>query len=205
MFMAPEVIRGEPVTAAADVWSLGCTVFALLAGYPPWEHYGNSMKVMSDVASCSPDLIAYLYEMFTAHTFSAEAADFISQCLRFNPLERPTCMQLLSHPWIAQHDVVERSVVGEPPNLSISPEHSPINMQRRESDIVPVHDEGAGRTQMDSIASLVDDARTAGMGGNELGAATQRQVLEYAAHLAHKATKQLQRPSAFSESATSVS
>jgi serine/threonine protein kinase len=35
-YMAPEQIRGEPVTAASDVYSLGCVVFECVHGAPPF-------------------------------------------------------------------------------------------------------------------------------------------------------------------------
>jgi eukaryotic-like serine/threonine-protein kinase len=35
-FMAPEQIAGETVSAATDVYSLGCTLYAILAGDPPF-------------------------------------------------------------------------------------------------------------------------------------------------------------------------
>ena len=35
-YMAPEQIRGEKVTSAADVYSLGCVMFQCLAGEPPF-------------------------------------------------------------------------------------------------------------------------------------------------------------------------
>ncbi len=36
-FMAPEVAAGEPVTTAADLWSFGATLFAIVEGRPPYE------------------------------------------------------------------------------------------------------------------------------------------------------------------------
>lgn len=35
-YMAPEVLRGKPYTFAVDYWSLGCILFELLAGFPPF-------------------------------------------------------------------------------------------------------------------------------------------------------------------------
>jgi serine/threonine protein kinase len=35
-WMAPEVIQGGKVTAASDIWSLGCTILELLTGKPPY-------------------------------------------------------------------------------------------------------------------------------------------------------------------------
>src|SRR5205823_271331 len=35
-YMPPEQIRGQPVTAASDVYSLGCVMFECLLGRPPF-------------------------------------------------------------------------------------------------------------------------------------------------------------------------
>jgi serine/threonine-protein kinase len=35
-YLAPELIRGEPASAATDIYALGCTVFECLAGEPPF-------------------------------------------------------------------------------------------------------------------------------------------------------------------------
>jgi len=34
-YIAPEVAAGDPVTNAADLWSLGATLFAAVTGHPP--------------------------------------------------------------------------------------------------------------------------------------------------------------------------
>jgi hypothetical protein len=61
-YSAPEVLRGEPASAASDVYSLGATLHALLRGGPPFEvpdggaPLAMAMKIVSDEA---PDLRAH--------------------------------------------------------------------------------------------------------------------------------------------------
>lgn len=37
--MAPEVARGDPLSAKADVWSSCCMLLHMLNGCPPWTRY----------------------------------------------------------------------------------------------------------------------------------------------------------------------
>ncbi|HEY1510892.1 MAG TPA: serine/threonine-protein kinase [Solirubrobacteraceae bacterium] len=44
-YMAPEQIRGEPVTAATDIYALGCCVYESLCGQPPFADI-QGMRVL---------------------------------------------------------------------------------------------------------------------------------------------------------------
>ncbi len=64
-FVAPEQIRGERVDARSDVYALGCVLFYMLAGRPPftpdgdeaklWAHLTEEPPAVSDAAPGVPD------------------------------------------------------------------------------------------------------------------------------------------------------
>jgi eukaryotic-like serine/threonine-protein kinase len=41
-YLAPERVRGEPATTAADLWSLGATLYAAVEGRPPFHRNGKA-------------------------------------------------------------------------------------------------------------------------------------------------------------------
>lgn len=53
-FCAPERIRGEPATPASDLWSLGATLYAALAGHGPFDRHGSAMAVLASIAHDDP-------------------------------------------------------------------------------------------------------------------------------------------------------
>lgn len=52
-YIAPERAQGEPASAASDLWSLGCTMFAALEGRPPFDR-GTSMGTLTAVITEDP-------------------------------------------------------------------------------------------------------------------------------------------------------
>ncbi len=55
-YMAPEQIRGQPVTGAADIYSLGCVVFECLVGQPPFADREGMQVLWAHLQDEPPDL-----------------------------------------------------------------------------------------------------------------------------------------------------
>lgn len=58
LYVAPEQLRGEPVTGAADQYSLACAVFHTLAGHPPFERETRSKLYGAHLLAPAPALEA---------------------------------------------------------------------------------------------------------------------------------------------------
>ncbi|KAM3596638.1 uncharacterized protein V6R79_018439 [Siganus canaliculatus] len=93
-YIAPEVIAFEPLSPAADMWSIGVITYILLSGLSPFQ--GDSDK------DTLKNIIAMKYEFDTRYfnMTSDMAKDFIQKLLVKNPNERMTAEECLLHPWI---------------------------------------------------------------------------------------------------------
>ncbi|KAI4986933.1 hypothetical protein ZWY2020_019563 [Hordeum vulgare] len=96
-YMSPERIRNENYSYAADIWSLGLTILECATGKFPYnvnEGPANLMLQILDDPSPAPPEDAY----------TPEFCSFINDCLRKDADARPTCEQLLSHPFIKRYE-----------------------------------------------------------------------------------------------------
>jgi eukaryotic-like serine/threonine-protein kinase len=53
-YLAPEVATGQPASEASDVWSLGATLYHLLAGQPPYDVKNNLMGALYKIVHEEP-------------------------------------------------------------------------------------------------------------------------------------------------------
>ncbi|HEY5924180.1 MAG TPA: protein kinase, partial [Kofleriaceae bacterium] len=84
-FMAPEQCQGTLVTPATDVYALGCCLFALVAGRPPFvTQDDNQMAViLAHLKEPPPRLDALVPEV------SPAVADLVAKCLEKDAKQRP--------------------------------------------------------------------------------------------------------------------
>jgi serine/threonine protein kinase len=82
-YMSPEQIRGQPVTGAADVYSLGCVVFECVAGRAPFADRQGMGVLWAHLQDEPPDLHIERPEIPAGFAAAVKAA------LRKEPSERP--------------------------------------------------------------------------------------------------------------------
>lgn len=109
-YAAPELVisEGSYVGSAVDIWSCGVILYAMLAGYLPFD---------DDPANPDGDNINLLYKYIvnTPLSFpdyiSVEARDLLSIMLQPDPQRRASLSQIMQHRWLAPYrHVFEKSV-----------------------------------------------------------------------------------------------
>ncbi|XP_074559829.1 MAP3K epsilon protein kinase 1-like [Curcuma longa] len=90
-WMAPEVIEMSGVSAASDIWSVGCTVIELLTCVPPYSDLQPMPALFRIVQDEHPPIPEGL---------SLDITDFLLQCFKKDAMQRPDAKTLLLHPWI---------------------------------------------------------------------------------------------------------
>jgi calcium-dependent protein kinase len=92
-YVAPEVLGGS-YDERCDEWSIGVLGYVLLVGYPPFN--GNSdQEILARVKQGR-----VIFPPAEWNGVSAEAKNFISRLLEFNPAKRMSAAEALEHPWI---------------------------------------------------------------------------------------------------------
>ncbi|NXF27923.1 DAPK2 kinase, partial [Rhodinocichla rosea] len=93
-YIAPEVINYEPLSTAADMWSIGVITYILLSGLSPFQGETDAETLANVVAG------AYEFEERCFSQTSELAKDFIRQLLVKEPQGRMSAAEGLAHPWI---------------------------------------------------------------------------------------------------------
>ncbi|MBN3310049.1 DAPK2 kinase, partial [Amia calva] len=93
-YIAPEVINFEPLTMAADMWSIGVITYILLSGLSPFQG-DTDEETLTNIVEGN-------YEFDEQHfrQTSDLAKGFIQTLLVKDPRERMTAEESLVHPWI---------------------------------------------------------------------------------------------------------
>ncbi|KAF3426860.1 hypothetical protein E2986_12660 [Frieseomelitta varia] len=93
-YVAPEILHYEPITLAADMWSVGVTTYVLLTGFSP---FGGETD-QETFQNISIGEVDFPEELFG--DISAQAKDFVAKLLVLDPSARMTAKQCLRHDWL---------------------------------------------------------------------------------------------------------
>lgn len=109
-WMAPETAKFHEHTRFSDIWSLGCTVYEMLTGNPPWSEIKDPFATLYHLIKTEiPPEIPDKYKS----NISYDLHNFITSCLKINPKERPNVSQLLNHPFITNTNNSKKAFANE--------------------------------------------------------------------------------------------
>ncbi|KZT74429.1 Pkinase-domain-containing protein [Daedalea quercina L-15889] len=92
-YTAPEIVKDERYSKSVDMWALGCVLYTLLCGFPPF--YDESINVLTEkVAKGHYTFLSPWWDSITA-----SAKDLITHLLCVDPAQRYTIDEFLAHPW----------------------------------------------------------------------------------------------------------
>jgi serine/threonine protein kinase len=89
-YVSPEIIQNRGYTSAADIWSAGVLLFAMVTGYLPFQS-NSTTGLLNTILENEPEFSPSLSPSFT---------DLVQGLLQKDPTSRLTISQILTHPWI---------------------------------------------------------------------------------------------------------
>ncbi|GES85992.1 Pkinase-domain-containing protein [Rhizophagus clarus] len=93
-YTAPEIVKDERYSKSVDMWALGCVLYTMLCGFPPF--YDESIPELTEkVAKGQYTFLSPWWD-----PISTSSKDLISNLLTVNPEKRFTINQFFEHPWI---------------------------------------------------------------------------------------------------------
>lgn len=92
-YISPEVLRKEGHSSASEAWAMGCIMYAMLVGKPPFE--------TTSLNSTYSLILACQYSFPSHVRLSSSARDLMHLFLHPNPGTRPTPAQAMAHDFFA--------------------------------------------------------------------------------------------------------
>jgi serine/threonine protein kinase len=94
-YASPEMIQGKSYTKAADIWSAGILLFAMVAGELPFTDSSGLRAVLEKIISTEPKYPPIM---------SPVLVDLLRRILVKSPQERISLAQIKAHPWFSQSE-----------------------------------------------------------------------------------------------------
>ncbi|KAI9889061.1 MAG: hypothetical protein M1814_005850 [Vezdaea aestivalis] len=108
-YTAPEIVKDERYSKSVDMWALGCVLYTLLCGFPPF--YDESIQILTEKVARGQ----YTFLSPWWDDISKPAKDLVSHLLTVDPDKRYSIQQFLDHPWIRQTNEDTHAAADAPP------------------------------------------------------------------------------------------
>ena len=92
-YMAPECVHNQFSDKRCDIWSLGCVLFDLITGFPPFNGASEYLIFQKSIEA------KYI---FPEGVVPELAKDLIQKCIVIDPAKRPTIDEILNHPYLKE-------------------------------------------------------------------------------------------------------
>lgn len=121
-YTAPEIVKDERYSKSVDMWAMGCVLYTLLCGFPPF--YDESIQVLTEkVAKGQYTFLSPWWD-----EISKSAQDLVSHLLTVDPEKRYTIKEFLNHPWIKNTKEPTYAAFDAPPLATPATERKDGNM-----------------------------------------------------------------------------
>ncbi|XP_043683692.1 serine/threonine-protein kinase 36 isoform X4 [Vespula pensylvanica] len=120
LYMAPELIQERPYDHNVDLWSLGCIVYELVVGSPPFQTTSilHLVRLIRFEAVKWPDFI------------SPNCKSFLQGLLQKDPSQRLTWPALLEHPFVKDRIIIVGGTVPTPFTTPLSASQARAKQQQ---------------------------------------------------------------------------
>ncbi|KAL1652077.1 MAPK-activated protein kinase Srk1 [Diplodia intermedia] len=108
-YTAPEIVKDERYSKSVDMWALGCVLYTLLCGFPPF--YDESIQTLTEKVARGQ----YTFLSPWWDEISKPAQDLVSHLLTVDPEKRYDIKQFLNHPWIRESEEETQAAADAPP------------------------------------------------------------------------------------------
>ena len=107
-YMAPECVHNQFSDKRCDFWSLGCILYDLYVGFPPFNGASEYLIFQKSIKA---------NYIFPEGIIPDLAQDFIKKCIVIEPEKRMTLDQMLSHPYLI-NEVNDKNFLEEIPQMT---------------------------------------------------------------------------------------
>lgn len=144
-YTAPEIVKDERYSKSVDMWALGCVLYTLLCGFPPF--YDESISVLTEKVARGQ----YTFLSPWWDGISKSAQDLVSHLLTVDPENRYTIEEFMHHPWIRNSSEPTWSAADAPPlaTPAVARERLGYMMEPEESPGLPIDTPGGSGRRID--------------------------------------------------------